>query len=294
MLKKLLETNLAPLNSCFKDEDRYITILKEKGFVVIKSVFDWQKLKENSFIAERLRASSTSGSFYYSLLNNPQEININLSLLISQYFKQSLHFLFPNYRYFAGSFLVKPPHDCSELFLHQDWNNTDEKQFMSITAWTPLIDTNEMSGGMFFLNGSHLYFDNIRSNSYETARFSLAEIGKENITPVTVCQGDILLFNPAVWHGSFPNKLSFPRQVFTCVLLPKNAPFCYFHKLSKETALRYNIPDDMPEKHLSDIINGKQIDTLFSDGISINYSANKINVEDLIRQFKRYNNKDIT
>ncbi len=267
-----------------KDNPSVLDELREKGFAIIRSAFNWRVLKSNPFVAERLKMASSDTSFHYSLLNNTSETNKILSSLIIQQFKASLSQLFSSHRFLAGSFLVKQAQDNSELYLHQDWNNTDEALFSSLTAWTPLVDTDETSGGMFFLKGSHKYFDNLRSNSYETARLPLTEIGAENITPVNIQRGDILLFNPAVWHGSFSNRLSCPREVFTCIILPQSAPFYYFHKQSEETALRYNVPDDMLENYLKDIVGGKKINTLFSSGDCIKYIHKKPDASDLIEK----------
>lgn len=269
----------------YNNEHDIIAELRGIGYVVLKSAFEWQEIGSNSIMNARFGSASTSTSFYYSLLNNNKDNNVMISSLVIQQFKKALSSLLPRYRLLAGSFLIKPASDYSEFYLHQDWSYTDEKLFTPITAWSPLIDTSEKSGGMFFLEGSHNYFQTIRSKSYNTARFSLSEIGRENINGVDVQKGDILLFNPAIWHGSFPNTLPVSRKVFTCLLLPQDAPFYYYQKFSDETALRYKIPDYAMEHYLSDIVNADPA-KIFREGEHIQYNFVRINACELIEEYK--------
>lgn len=249
--------------------------LEENGYTVLKSIIKIDELSSNHAINEILHAALKSKSFYYSLLSNSKEINVVFSSVITSQFQQVLSPVFANHRFLAGCFYVKPAKEYSEFHLHQDISVTDEKHFTPITVWAPLVDTDETSGGMFFIKGSHKYFDNIRSHSYKSAHYSLKEIGRENVESVIVGKGDILLFNPAVWHGSFPNVHSHARGVFVCNILPDEAPFYYYDYYSPDYALKYFAPDDLLEVYLNDIRQGKPVSEMFVKNELVLYTHNK-------------------
>lgn len=260
--------------------------LKTNGFTVLNSIVNPQEFSSNKLIENSLKIALNCNSFYYSLLNNDCETNYVFSYIISNKFQQLLSHIFPNSRFIAGSFLVKPAFEYSELNLHQDWSFTDEKKYTPITAWAPIVDTNEESGGMFFLKGSHNLLNNLRSDSYKTPYFSLKEIGRENVETVIVNKGDILLFNPATWHGSFNNISQEARCTFTCIILPNEAPFYYYHKYSPEIAQRYTVPDNIMERFLAEIRKGKDPSELFGKYDYLSYIDAQPTCSELIAKYK--------
>jgi ectoine hydroxylase-related dioxygenase (phytanoyl-CoA dioxygenase family) len=274
------------------DELNILSELDTNGYTVLKSIANPQEFCSNHLINKSLKEALRCDSFYYSLLNNSSEINCIFSSIITHQFQQLLSYKFPNSRFTAGSFMVKPAFDYSELNLHQDWSFTDEKNYTPITAWVPIIDTNEKSGGMFFLKGSHKFLNYLRSDSYKTPYFSLLEIGRENVESVIVNKGDVLLFNPATWHGSFPNVSQEARGVFSCIILPEKAPFYYYHKHTPEIALRYTVPDNVMEVFLNEIRKGKDPSELFVKGDYFPYRDSQSTYQELIAKYKHQDKND--
>lgn len=192
--------------------------------------------------------------FIYSLLTFGEAINIEISQKVTSYFEKNLR-EFKHKRFLTGSFLIKPARTSSELFLHQDWTYAFLAAEQPVTCWAPLIDTDADSGGMFILSGSHKKSKAYHSNSYPTSRFSLAEIGETNITFVELKRGEILLFNPLVWHGSSRNLSNKPRAVVTCLMHAEEKHLLYFHKADQHICNVYELPEYGLERFLPDLVN---------------------------------------
>jgi len=225
----------------FKSAELFQEISKA-GFAVIDANLIEETEQLHSFIRAHFKISHPH--FYYSLLENDFEQNKS----ICQHFKKILHSFyeanFTDYRTVTESFLAKPAHTSDELLLHQDWCYTDEKKYCAYNIWIPLADITEENGAMFFLPGSHLWFDNLRSASLPTARISSKKFSSAQIASVTLKKGQALLFHPAVFHGSTPNLSSKDRIIVTATLLSETAPFIYFHQ--------GDAPDEVKIFHLDD------------------------------------------
>jgi len=211
----------------FKSAELFQEISKA-GFAVIDANLIEETEQLRAYISENFKISHPH--FYYSLLENDFEQNKRICL----HFKIILHSFyeanFTDYRTVTESFLVKPANTPDELLLHQDWCYTDEKKHSAYNIWIPLTDITEENGAMFFLPGSHLWFDNLRSASLPTARISSKIFSSEQIISVTLKKGQVLVFHPAIFHGSSPNLSSKHRVIVTATLLPKSAPFLYFQQ----------------------------------------------------------------
>jgi hypothetical protein len=137
--------------------------------------------------------------------------------------------IFQHYHFLTGHFMIKSPSPDSEFQLHQDWSITDEQAYDVVHLWIPLQDTNPDNGGMFVVEGSHLFFNNLRSGSLDIPRLQTDQYIKKMITPLSVKRGQMLVYHPALFHGSFPNNSAANREVVLINLLQKNAPLLYYH-----------------------------------------------------------------
>jgi hypothetical protein len=225
----------------FKDASLQEEIAKN-GFAVADAnlLAETQQLK--AYISTHFKLPATE--FYYSLLANSATQNKILQGAIHQILHKFYEATFSNYRVITESFLAKPANTTAELLLHQDWCYTDEKQYAAYNIWLPLVDVTEANGAMFFLRGSHLWFNNIRSATLPTARISISNFAKEEIATVALKRGQALLFHPAVFHGSYPNLSSGHRIITTATVLPKEAPFLYYQKGPERQVEVFQMRDD--------------------------------------------------
>jgi Phytanoyl-CoA dioxygenase (PhyH) len=192
-------------------------------------------------------------NFIYSLLTFSPETNIEISKQITSFFKEVLPH-FNGKKFVTGSFLIKPAQVLQELQLHQDWTYAFLEQEAPVTCWAPLIDAGAETGGIFLIKGSHKPAQGYRSNSYATSRFHLSDVERNAITFLEIKRGEILLFDPSVWHGSAMNNGNLPRVALTCLMVPVNHNLLYFHKLDDDTAEAYELPEFGLETHLRQLV----------------------------------------
>lgn len=122
----------------------------------------------------------------------------------------------------GGAFFIKPNSQESKLEPHQDSPVIDETKTYAVFTWMPLQDIDENNGVLYVLPKSHLFGNAYRSQHVPWAfRNSCEELWKYMI-PLYVNKGDIILFDPAVIHGSGINKSDAFRLVLCGALLPKN------------------------------------------------------------------------
>ncbi len=211
----------------FKDIDIFNQV-KQYGFALIDAKLIAETDKLNSYIVDNFTLNVSD--FYYSLLENNFEQNKVIEKTLIKILNPFYQNFFTEIKVLNQSFLSKPAHTKEELFLHQDWSYTDNEQYSSYNLWIPLTDISEENGAMFFIPGSHLWFDNIISASLPTARIVTSKFLSSKIHTVKIKRGQVLIFHPSVFHGSFPNFSQHNRIVVTATILQKNAPFLYFHQ----------------------------------------------------------------
>ncbi len=203
----------------------------QKGFVIIpdiipESVIDELKELTNYFLDE------VQKEFAYSTMICSQEENMTIHQLAGRAVKSVQEKLFKQFKAYSSTFLIKPALSLHEMDLHQDWSFTDERNYVPVTFWVPLQDVTDENGAVFVLPGSHRIYPNRRSHSLPTARIPRASILKQNIKTAVLKKGDLLLFNPAAFHGSHGNRTNNHRIAFTMTIMPQAAPLLYYEKLN--------------------------------------------------------------
>jgi ectoine hydroxylase-related dioxygenase (phytanoyl-CoA dioxygenase family) len=201
----------------------------EFGYVIIDAHLEKEIDEMLAFIQPHL--SDLSSDFYYSLIANDFEENKNIKEKIKAGLQSFYKTHLVDYKSLNESFLVKPANTKDELLLHQDWCYTYEDKFPSLTLWMPLCDVDENNGALFFAQDSHRWFHNLRSCGFPTARISSIDLPADKLQKLVMKKGQVLLFHPATFHGSFPNNTNQHRAVVTSVVLPAIAPYVYFHAL---------------------------------------------------------------
>jgi hypothetical protein len=194
--------------------------------------------------------------FYYSLLNNDVESSQRFLKQIKCSLDTFNSAHFENFRTITESFLIKPAHFAEELFLHQDWCYTDEQKYTAYNVWIPLCDVTQQNGALYFLDGSHKWFDNKRSGSLHSARISSHTFEKQ-ISIMEMKKGEVLLFHPAVFHGSFPNFTDYNRTVVATTIIEKSAPFLYYQKIDENTVEIIELDDEYFIKDLEPLTKGE-------------------------------------
>lgn len=167
---------------------------------------------------------------YASHNSNPIEKSFAINNSIREIVESKLQSVFPNYDYFIGHFMVKGANTEKEFSLHQDWNIVDESKYKSYQIWIPLQLSYPTNGGIFVVPGSHRFFNNYRSGSYNIPMMSMDDQLKKVCTDVIVPSGNILVYHNSLFHGSYPNNTNEDRVVVLANIVQRHAPTYYFHK----------------------------------------------------------------
>lgn len=213
----------------------------QQGFVVIPALFQPDKIHQLQNISSNY-FSHKDQAFLYSLMENNPENNHLLHQTISELILPELGQIFTQFKMKSTSLLIKPGISGSEMHLHQDWTFTNEENFSPVTVWIALQHTNPNNGCLFVLPQSHRWFKNYRSHHYETARIDKNALGKK-VVSIPVQPGDVVLFHPAVFHGSFPNQSNQDRVVVSSTILPNQAPYLHVKRKNATQAQLFHIND---------------------------------------------------
>jgi hypothetical protein len=113
---------------------------------------------------------------------------------------------------------------------HQDWTYTDERQVRAVFLWCPLVDVVIDNGTLSVVSGSHEWSRSIRPSRAvqitEELQGDLAPLGR----PVELRAGDALVFDPATFHGSGPNRTDHRRPAVTIATVPRGTELLHFHE----------------------------------------------------------------
>lgn len=269
--------------SAFKNSETE-KLFGDKGFVKIDSlalncIEPSQKLY-NSYL------STQKNVFNYSLMQLDADLNFEVHQKLQAIFSSVTAQLFQQFKFLSGSFLTKPSNFAEEMFLHQDWTFTDEEKFSPVTMWIALDDVTEEKGALFFLPGSHLFFNNFRSFDYETFRFPYQAELKKHLEVVSVKKGDVVLFHPAVFHGSFANTSGIDRVVVSATVLPTEAPFIHVKKKNNATCSIQYLDDNVFFRDLrkcteKDAFSGFKVQEM-------PYSHQPVEISDLLKYFQSH------
>lgn len=228
---------------------------EREGYAIVR------KNPEESLAGLRdLLQSRTMGlgdGIYYSLMSNSFEANMEIALQVRAAVDGILDRIFIGHQVYNPSFLIKPPHVHQEFMLHQDWCFTDTDMFNMGTVWMPLCDVDESNGCMTVVPKSHRAFRTFISGSLHTARIPMAHISEEMIRSLPMRFGDVLIFHPLLFHGSFPNYSEQPRTIATVNVLPEGAPFCYYHQKSLSETERIVLEENAVLKGLPNLVAGR-------------------------------------
>lgn len=211
----------------FKDKLLYELYCTE-GYVTL-ALFNSEELKLLNTLYEKNALSQKQGLLpslrYRSSAEKIAEYHDIIAIVDSALKKH-----FEDFDYLANHFITKTANSPDEFKLHQDWSITDERKFIAAHIWCPLQDTDEQNGGLFVVKKSHRFFSNYRSGSLGISFISTTEKVRQHITSFRLKQGEAVIYNQALFHGSHPNPTNTDRRVVLSCIKPKEAPMLIYHK----------------------------------------------------------------
>jgi len=205
-------------------EQRYL----EEGFVILP-LLEGKEFTQLKALFEKNYSMPFTGLQPLLRLGDAKK-NIELHYEIGKILTPVLEKWFLPFAFNANHFIAKGANDPNEFRLHQDWNVVDETKFIAAHIWIALQDIDEKNGGLFIVKGSHKFFKNKRSGSCGITFIDRTEKIKQHITNLKIKEGEAVVYQQALFHGSHPNSDNRARLVCLSSLRPQIAPMEYFHK----------------------------------------------------------------
>ncbi len=189
-------------------------------------------------------------SGFFSVAFNPDDtLKQEIFTYTDRIFEKALQANFTHFKKLGSTFLSKTKGEEGKVGVHQDWYVVDELNYYSATIWVPTEDANEQNGTLRVLPGSHLFFDNYRSNHIPIRYRGYEQLLWDKMITVPIKAGQAFVLNHAVIHSSAPNHTDKERLVIAYGIAPAEASLSYFHQNEKGNVEQYAMPDDFFQKY---------------------------------------------
>lgn len=157
---------------------------------------------------------------------------------------------------------------------HVDWTFADEDRHQSVSIWMPLVDTDEQTGCIGVVDGSHHRVDFIRAAAHptyhETDRFGRSLPGAHT---VPLGPGQAVIFDHRLVHFSMPHDGPGTRVAVTCEFVPEEADLLHYEQLEPGRFVRHTVspefyvtysagsdPSTVPGHLGSEVVEGRSFD----------------------------------
>lgn len=234
--------------------------LSEDGFVVIPFL-NKSEIQSLQDLFDQTRPEVVEG-IYSNVYNGGQrEQNLHIDQTIESTFQPYFDKHFQNCYMAACTYLVKGNNTASESQIHQDWNNIDETQNVSLSIWVPLIDVDESNGCLQVIPGSHDFFPTQRAITIPSIFIQFDEELDQYLKPVPMKAGEACIYAHNLFHGSKPNTGSQVRVSAVSGILPNDAKHIHYYQGegTPENKIEvYEIDRYFYLDHLFSLINGQR------------------------------------
>lgn len=256
------------------------------GYLIIK-LSDLNCISQIRNLYNETIANKQKSDLYESSRNNDTDTNNYINQQLQDIINPIAQEYFKKISFYGGTFMVKTNKHTTELPLHQDWNIVDEQKDTVYLLWIPIQDVDENNGTIFLIEKSHILFENYRSGSFPSVRISRQYLPSEKVKTIQLKVGEILIYNPAIFHGSYKNNTTSDRVVATAMVTNNDASLLYYHKIDEKSIAAYQLTSQSYLNDITQIANGivpkgaKLLDTLHNKTTSISKDMllNELNIK---------------
>jgi hypothetical protein len=221
---QIKERRINPMYITNKEHrDAYI----RDGYVIVRNIVDDEAIRKvldvhdqiskmpGYFDSDKLQTSIAFGEAIHNIaIDTVKDVSVNIFNKI----------LDPNLCHydFGGGIIIK--NKGCWFAPHQDCSIIDEYKGTTTYAWIPTVDMNDENGTFYAIPGSHLWAAWQRSSQYPTWPLKKhAQFLWEQMIPLYLNKGDLLLFDSALIHASGENKTPDKRIAFNACIIEKEA-----------------------------------------------------------------------
>jgi len=227
-----------------------------KGYVIIPFLHESQIHSLRRLYEESINQASVS-DLYESSRHNSLERNQQINQAIHAELEHAGKDIFNACQLYGGTFMVKSHEKSTMLPAHQDWSIVEEDEYNTLFIWCPLQDVTALNGGLFVLEGSHKYFDVIRSGTYPSNRYILPYSLHHCVKDISLRAGEAILYSDQVLHGSHSNQGQEDRVVVTGQIIEQGARLVYFQKKNEEEVDIYPADQAFYLSHINFLAKGQ-------------------------------------
>lgn len=226
---------------------------QKNGFLIIKNVIPKQNIAElrNVYFENFITPQGMYVSHHSekNTLRNKSFSN-KIFELLNSFFQR----YFLNIQPLIAHFAAKGNGKDGLFNLHQDWSIVREELFGVMHCWIPLQDVSKENGTLAVLPQSHLCFQNYRSGT-NPIRFLPFNYFEEVAIHIEASEGDVILYHPALFHGSGPNNTQNDRVAVVAAITHSKAERIYHHTIDNKT-WAYKLTDDDLFSRLDELAKG--------------------------------------
>lgn len=194
---------------------------RENGYFIIENFFSANQIEE-LYTYYKSWGFEENSELTSSIKLSSYEDSSKISNHLNAYFSGILNRYFQEYQIGSGVFIMKGSGEASVSSLHQDCNVVDERKYVSVTIWCPLIDVDEQNGCLQVIPGSHKWFSVIRS--FNTPSYFVDfELVTDRLRALPMKKGSVAVFAHSLIHGSKPNYSNTYRPVASFSLTSASA-----------------------------------------------------------------------
>ncbi len=130
--------------------------------------------------------------------------------------------LLNNYAPLYGQYVLKRSMAESGFTVHQDWSFADERRFVTLNVWIPLVDVNEENGALFVLPGSQSN-RTVRGPGIPSPCDDILDLPFDGFRCIELRAGEAIVFDSALLHRSPPNLSACDRVAVSLISIPASA-----------------------------------------------------------------------
>ncbi len=218
-------------------------LFDKNGYVVV----DFLSPSEVSSLRaayDDLEGDLGEAAFASTIMSKNVVFRNEVSNVIEVFFKNAMQNIFIDVTFFWGNFNVKYPNtNIGTVPLHQDPSFLDEQNYQPFGLWVPLIDTDELNGGLQVIPGSQHFLHFPRCGGEPFPFITMQQELLEQFGELLHMKaGQAYIGNPAVFHASPTNKSKEPRIVAAGLAGPIESHLRYhYHNTSDKTAEVFNV-----------------------------------------------------
>lgn len=183
--------------------------------------------------------------FHSDLVLDEPDYRRKVSEVISTALDDKVIACFEDYHPFLRNFLCKFPGEESSLYLHRDWMYVDERRgARTYVAWVALEDITGHNGQLRVLRGSHTIDPSLRGTQLIAPWLEHTDVIEPRLLSVPVRAGEVIVFDNALVHSSYPNLTDEPRVAAAVGMRPAASSLVHLRAAGPGRATRYDVDEE--------------------------------------------------